>query len=297
MYYNQLVADKASMEGITLNKRRQAQLLGILFAEYQILTTEQASIIRQEMDKPSNVFTDSNSLWAFYNYVTIALQYSHPRTWMEDQRILHYFINTVIAQSKPAPVVVEEEPEVEEEVVVVDPLYVIPNQTNILDQITELEQVQYPLTPDDAFPPVQEEVNYADDLHQSEEIIEDVIEDTEVPFDIDKDDNTVLGSLLVPIEKTDTHEDVYAEISVEEDLLPPGLLDEAILKYTDPAGNTFEAPIVIDEFALEDNLEEANFDELEVEEEKIEVDNSADFDLDFVSDDTEEDEDEIPDFF
>jgi hypothetical protein len=95
MYYNQLCADKESMKGITLNKRKQAQLLGILFAEYQILTTEQASIVRQQMDRPSHVYVDSNSLWAFYNFVTIALQHSHPKTWMEDQRVLHYFISTV----------------------------------------------------------------------------------------------------------------------------------------------------------------------------------------------------------
>ncbi len=30
---------------------------------------------------------NNNSLWAFYNYVTLALQQSHPKTWMEDQRI------------------------------------------------------------------------------------------------------------------------------------------------------------------------------------------------------------------
>ena len=62
MYYNQLCSDKESMKGITLNKRKQAQLLGILFAEYQILTTEQASIVRQQMDRPSHVYADSNSL-------------------------------------------------------------------------------------------------------------------------------------------------------------------------------------------------------------------------------------------
>jgi len=67
MYYNQLCADKASMESITMNKRKQAQMLGILFAEYQILTTEQASIIRDQMKRPSHVYSDSNSLGAFYN--------------------------------------------------------------------------------------------------------------------------------------------------------------------------------------------------------------------------------------
>jgi hypothetical protein len=49
------------------------------------------------------------------------------------------------------------------------------------------------------------------------------------------------------------------------------LLDETVV-YTDPAGNTFEAPIVIDDFAEEDN-----------------------FDLDFTE--TEEETGEAPDFF
>jgi len=140
MYYNQLAADKDIMKGIILNKRRQAQMLGILFAEYQILTTEQASIIRQQMDRPSHVFADSNSLWAFYNYVTIALQHSHPKTWMEDQRVLHYFMSSinnfqqcnVPAQIVPAtPVVIEDET-----------AFVDPNQTNILDQIAAAEADQ-----------------------------------------------------------------------------------------------------------------------------------------------------------
>ena len=137
MYYNQLAADKEIMKTVILNKRRQAQMLGILFAEYQILTTEQASMIRSQMDRPSHVFADSNSLWAFYSYVTIALQHSHPKTWMEDQRVLHYFMSSINnfqqcsmpAQIVPAtPVVIEDETE-----------FVDPNQTNLLDQIAAAE--------------------------------------------------------------------------------------------------------------------------------------------------------------
>ena len=135
MYYNQLCSDKAAMETISLNKRKQSQLLGVLFAEYEILTTEQASMVRDQMKKPYHVFTNTDSLWAFYNYITIALQSSHPKTWMEDQRILHYFISSInnFAQA-PAVVVV---PEVEE--VVVPVVYSDPNQTNLLDQIAEVE--------------------------------------------------------------------------------------------------------------------------------------------------------------
>ena len=141
MYYDQLVDDKNAMKEIKMNKRKQAQLLGILFAEYQILTTEQASIVRSQMDKPTHVFEDSSSLWAFYNYVTTALQSSHPKTWMEDQRVLHYFISSVNNFAKPVPVEVEVEHEEEERTI--DPLlsnYGQPeNQTNLLVQIAEAE--------------------------------------------------------------------------------------------------------------------------------------------------------------
>ena len=131
MYYNQLVSDKNRMKEITLDKRKQAQLLGILFADHEILTTEQASLIRQNMNRPFTQFlstvpgqADNSSLWAFYNYVTLALQQSHPKTWMEDQRILHWFISDTFKFDKV---------EVKEEEVV------DPNQVDLEDSIAEVE--------------------------------------------------------------------------------------------------------------------------------------------------------------
>jgi hypothetical protein len=161
MYYTQLCSDKAAMETITLTRRKQSQLLGVLFAEYEILTTEQVSSVRDQMKKPYHVFASTDSLWAFYNYVTVALQSSHPKTWMEDQRILHYFISTIgnFQQcSTPAQVV---EPINNVSTPVEDPLtsnYGQPeNQTNLLVQIAEVTgddsmlQAQYPVTPEGAF--------------------------------------------------------------------------------------------------------------------------------------------------
>ena len=179
MYYNQLCSDKESMKGITLNKRKQAQLLGILFAEYQILTTEQASIVRQQMDRPSHVYVDSNSLWAFYNFVTIALQHSHPKTWMEDQRVLHYFISTV----------------------------------NNFQQCSAPAQVITP-TP--------------------------IVVEAETPF---VDPNQV------------DLEDLIAEVEAEQ------AMSDAVINYTDPVGNTFEAPIISEEdlasqlYGVDNNIE------------------------------------------
>lgn len=176
MYYNQLVNDKEVMKTIPLSSRKQAELLGILFAEYEILTTEQASIIRQQMDKPSFFYNGGkDTLWAFYNHVTVALQQSHPRTWMEDQRMLHWVISNEFDLSTTTP-----------DITPVDPLYEVPNQTNILDQITEVQ------------------------AHEIEGfVMDDVIEE------------------------------------LREDLS-----ELEVVNFTDPAGNTFEAPIVTNDLKL-----------------------------------------------
>jgi len=226
MYYNQLVSDKATMENVIMNKRRHAQMLGILFAEYSILTTEQASIVRGEMSRPSSVYKNTDSLWAFYCYITIALQSSHPKTWMEDQRILHYFISTV-GNFTPAAVVV---PEIEEEVIV-DPLennYGQPeNQTNLLVQIAEMEVADTQV--------VQKGSDFDIDLHQSEEIILDTIEAEE--------DHVIVENEIWTTE--------------EEPLKIATIVDEEIV-YTDAVGNTFQVPVppcVGHDFELEETFD------------------------------------------
>jgi hypothetical protein len=304
MYYTQLCSDKATMETVMLNKRKQSQLLGVLFAEYEILTTEQASMIRDQMKRPQQVFANTDSLWAFYNFVTNALQSSHPKTWMEDQRILHYFISTIgnFQQCSTPAQVVQPINTVNEAI----ETQVDPNQVNLLDAIAEAEAEQEV---------VQNGSDFDIDLHQSEEVVEDVIEDIELPFDIDADDDAVLGSILVPIENPEP------PVTVEEYLEQKELPNETVV-YTDPVGNTFEAPIVDKTFTEE--LSEAVTEKFETEAEEFIWGNSSvvdtvdlnentkmavivtesddfamedNFDLDFDLDDTEEEKDNTPDFF
>ena len=285
MYYNQLVSDKNVMQTITMTKRKQAQLLGILFAEYQILTTEQASIVRQQMDKPSYVFADNNSLWAFYNYVTLALQQSHPKTWMEDQRILHYFINSVNnfpVCSQPAQVPVEEVIVTEDIVDAIDP-----NQISLLDQIADMEadmmdeDVRYAEAELADNQVVQKGSDFDIDLHQFEEII----------LEANEAEETVLNE----------EEEIYNEIEVEE--LTIEQPEESILQYTDKDGNTFEA-IEFHNAAVESSLEptpeeyklyEADLNTLETK--KIDKKEEANFDLDFTSTTDAEDNESVADFF
>ncbi len=231
MYYDNLVADKDAMKVVSISSRRQAEILGVLFAEYEILTTEQASIIRQQMDKPSFFYNGGkDTLWSFYNHATVALQQSHPRTWMEDQRMLHWFISNEfnLGQVLVAPIT----PAVEITVPMIDPLNAIPNQTNILDQIAELTG------------------------ETSEEIV-------------------------IHIESDQEYVERVAEIEGEP--------EPDVVEYTDPAGNTFEAPVVIDDF-ITDEEEDAIMEQMLVpvapERVKFSVDNTEtttefDFDLNF----------------
>jgi hypothetical protein len=288
MYYNQLVSDKNVMQTISMTKRKQAQLLGILFAEYQILTTEQASIVRQQMDKPSYVFADNNSLWAFYNYVTLALQQSHPKTWMEDQRILHYFINSVNnfpVCSQPAQVPVEE-------VIVTEDIEdaIDPNQISLLDQIAVMEA-------DMEADMIDEDIRYA-----ANEAEERVLTEHELAHQLYGVDNDIEVSIVAPEnEELNEEEEIYNEIEVEE--LAIEQPEESILQYTDKDGNTFEA-IEFHNAAVESSLEptpeeyelyEADLNTLETK--KIDKKEEANFDLDFTSTTDAEDNESVADFF
>jgi hypothetical protein len=276
MYYNQLVSDKAAMEKIDLNRRKQSQLLGVLFAEYEILTTEQASLVRDQIKKPLHVFASSDSLWAFYNYVTVALQKSHPRTWMEDQRILHYFISTIanFQQTNATPVAAAVVPVVEDNTNEDTEEFIDPNQTNILDQIAETESTEADLDSLESESSEPEE----DDQPEQEVLTNDEIVDnlylnsdddaTEEPAEsgeeqvlyIDEDGTEVIDE----VEATE------AEVESLED--PHG--DEDHVDGVDEIPETDNTPTTVeDEFAEEDN-----------------------FDLDF-SEDANEDQDNVPDFF
>jgi hypothetical protein len=215
MYYDNLVADKEEMKLIPLDTHAQAQLLGVLFAQYEIINTEQASIIRQQMSKPSFFYNGGkDTLWSFYNHVTLALQQSHPRTWMEDQRILHWVITNEFTLNAPAPVV-----DATMQNVLVDPLTVIPNQTNLLDQIAELETENI-------------EIHVESDQEYLERVVE--IEGEPEIIDLDEEEDKDWEKLKVAgiITPCAAH-DVETEKEETE-----------LVQYTDPAGNTFELPMI-----------------------------------------------------
>lgn len=235
--------DHASvMKRTEMPKRRQAQMLGILFAEYNILTSEQASLVKNDMNKAD--YSTAGNLWSFYNFVALALQNSHPKTWMEDQRLLHEFVSSIV--------------DLNEQSEAIDP-----NQLNILDQIAAVESK------------VEPQIYIESDEEYAKRVAE-IEGEPEAESEFAAEDN---------FDITPTTEGNW---SIEED---------AIVNYTDPAGNTFEAPVVtenLQKFSLEPIVEVeevsaiANLESLE---------NTKGFDFEFGVSEEDDDQDDMPDFF
>tara|TARA_R100000482_G_C5088229_1_gene129520 strand:- start:24 stop:839 length:816 start_codon:yes stop_codon:yes gene_type:complete len=92
-YYTKLINDKNEMRKIFLPKKDQAELVGRLFLDEEIIDASQVSCIKAEMKEPSYDYkADLNNAWTFYNHITHALKRSHPRTWMSDQVKFHEFM-------------------------------------------------------------------------------------------------------------------------------------------------------------------------------------------------------------
>jgi hypothetical protein len=129
MYYSELMRDKEIMKNISVNKKICSELLGRIYMEHDLLTDEQMAIVKNEFYKPTFDYEGSNdSLWTFYNHILFALQKSHPRDWMDQQTLVHWFLckEMNILHQVIQPQVVNAEP--------VQP----DNQLTIMDQLQEM---------------------------------------------------------------------------------------------------------------------------------------------------------------
>jgi len=96
-HYTRILADRDSLKGTILNKRKQSELLGRLFADDEIITATQVTCIKKEMNKPSYDYDcNDDNAWAFYNHVTHSLKMSPPRDWMQDSQNFHDFMMTEV---------------------------------------------------------------------------------------------------------------------------------------------------------------------------------------------------------
>jgi len=176
LLFAETVEKKNLMMSINLNRTEQATILGRLFAEYGVFTTEQASFFK-------TMITDTETLWDTYANVADTLQSSHPKDWIRNQILLNYLFNNLLELYT-----IEEDIEEATEHTLENNYGQPDNQTNILNQIADLE---------------------ADQIEETEDIV-------------------------IYVESDQEYLERVAEIEGEPE----------IILYTDPVGNTFEAPLI-----------------------------------------------------
>ncbi len=206
-YFKQLAADKEVMKKIKLTKREYAELLGRLYIDIKMLSGEQLRIVKKEYEKPSfNYTTDADSLWALYNHILVALSKCHPRTWMEQQKVVHLHL---MAEYKLAKFD-DEEAEVKD-----------PNQLNIIDAIDAVEST-------DTYAP-----SYNEDLGEDEKPDLDAEEDADW-------DKLEKAGVIKPVVETDTE---YAERVAEIEGEPETTVQEIVQEQVEKVVNEEHAAV------------------------------------------------------
>lgn len=93
LYFNKLVDDKEAMKLLVAAPELRAEFMGRIYFINELVTGEQLGIVKAEFKKPSFNYTGiENSVWEMYNAIIFALQKSHPKTWMDQQRMVHYLL-------------------------------------------------------------------------------------------------------------------------------------------------------------------------------------------------------------
>ena len=85
-----------NLDYVNLSQREINELAGSLFFEQKLINSEQAMILRKELDKPSFEYDyNPESLNALYQHTTFCIQNEHPTSYLQTQQgVQSFFVDT-----------------------------------------------------------------------------------------------------------------------------------------------------------------------------------------------------------
>tara|TARA_Y100000385_G_C13027698_1_gene609221 strand:- start:400 stop:1359 length:960 start_codon:yes stop_codon:yes gene_type:complete len=91
--FDRIRDDRDNLRSTDLTAKQQAELLGRMYFNEDLISPRQMSVVKDEMEKPSFDYQcDQENAWAFYNHVTHSYKSVHPRSWLSDTKIFHDFM-------------------------------------------------------------------------------------------------------------------------------------------------------------------------------------------------------------
>jgi hypothetical protein len=89
--FTRMQVQRDAMKEIEVSKQIQAELIGRMFIEKNIIKSTQLNIIKDELRHATHDYKAEGSLWELYNFTTFALKETHPANWMRDHINAHDF--------------------------------------------------------------------------------------------------------------------------------------------------------------------------------------------------------------
>jgi hypothetical protein len=185
------------MKTITVDNQTKGSILGRLYFEKELLSSEQLNTIKTQFKTPKFDYnSEGDSLWTFYNYISYSLQRAHPKTWMDQQRLINWFLcdmftlDAIQAEAGVAPVVEAVPVDMN-----VDELMSALGKVEVEEGVSEVESKVESI---DALP-VEQEDNYLDDLEErTKKVMEPYHQVTleEMIEDVEKE-KTIIGDELI----------------------------------------------------------------------------------------------------
>lgn len=165
-HFAQIVAMKEKFKSIDVSRKEYAKLMGLLYFDKQVISSEQINVIKREYEKPSFDYTDKGTLWELYKMIMFGIVDQAPKNWYRQQLDINSYVQVLF---NIASIELENETQATE----LD-LGVVNDDSE--EQVLDIQAVQ-------------EEVEIIPDVHQ-----EDIIE-----FITDEQEDVVMEQIFTPV--------------------------------------------------------------------------------------------------
>jgi|TARA_R100000084_G_scaffold109439_1_gene76830 hypothetical protein len=120
--FDRIKDDRDNLKQTKLDFKSQAELLGRMYFNEDLISPRQMTTVKDEMENPSFDYQcDQENAWAFYNHVTHSYKNVHPRSWLSDTKNFHDFM--VANVLKGMGITQQDTVNTEAEIITEDPVY------------------------------------------------------------------------------------------------------------------------------------------------------------------------------
>ena len=89
--YNKMMMNFAKLKEVQLDRKLMSELAGRLFIEHDIISAEQMSTLKKEIEKPSFPQFIPENAYSLYQHTTYSIRNSHPSEIIEKYTNVHEF--------------------------------------------------------------------------------------------------------------------------------------------------------------------------------------------------------------